>query len=44
MKLLIAAIYTSFTTHIVDDTGIDQEDAYIAYPRGYQLLVRYERV
>jgi len=26
MKLVVAAIYTNFTTHIVDDVGMEQTD------------------
>ena len=43
MKLIIAAIYTNFSTHIVDDVGIEQEDAYTAGPRGNKLMLRFER-
>ena len=43
MKLIIAAIYTNFSTHIVDDAGIEQEDAYTAGPRGNKLMLRFER-
>ena len=44
MKLIIAAIYTNFSTHVVDDEGIEQEDAYTAGPRGNKLMLRFERV
>lgn len=44
MKLIIAAIYTNFTTHIVDDAGIEQEDAYTAGPRENKLMLRFEHV
>ncbi len=44
MKLIAAAIYTNFTTHIVDDEGIEQEDAYTAMPRSNKLILRFERV
>ena len=44
MKLIVAAIYTNFTTHIVDDEGIEQVDAYTAGPRGNKLVLRFERV
>ena len=43
MKLLIAAIYTNYTTHIVDDKGIEQLDAYVARPGSNKLIVRFER-
>ena len=44
MKLITAAIYTSFTTHISDDEGIEQIDAYTAGPKSNRLLLRFERV
>lgn len=37
-------IYTNFTTHIVDDTGIEQIDAYVAGPRANKSILRFERV
>ncbi|MCJ1342656.1 hypothetical protein MMC31_000843 [Peltigera leucophlebia] len=43
MKLVIAAIYTSYTTSIVDDTGIEQQDAYTALPRGEKLILEFRR-
>ena len=42
MKLIIAAIYTNFSTHIVDDAGMEQEDAYTASPRGNKLMLSFE--
>ena len=44
MKLITAAIYTNFSTHIVDDEGIEQIDAYTAGPRRNKLVLRFERV
>ncbi len=44
MKLIIAAIYTNFTTHIVDDEGIEQVDAYTAGPRGNKLVLSFAHV
>jgi hypothetical protein len=44
MKLLVAAIYTNYTTKIVDDDGIEQIDSYTAGPRGEKLILRFERV
>ncbi len=44
MKLIIAAIYTSYTTHIVDDAGIEQMDAYTATPRAERLILEFQRV
>ncbi|CAN8097683.1 unnamed protein product [Discula destructiva] len=44
MKLLAAAVYTNYMTHIVDDTGIEQGDGYTGRPAGEQLWVRFEKV
>ena len=44
MNLLVAAIYTNYTTTIVDDHGIEQADAYTAGPVGNKLFLRFERV
>ncbi|KAI2633000.1 cytochrome P450 [Hypomontagnella submonticulosa] len=44
MKLLIAAIYTNYTTHIVDDDGVEPTDAYTGRPKSGSLYLRFERV
>ncbi|OHW90706.1 cytochrome p450 [Colletotrichum incanum] len=44
MKLIAAAIWTNFTTHIVDDTDIDQDDTYTARPIAERLFLRFEHV
>lgn len=44
MKLLVAAIYTNYTTSIVDDTGIEQNDGFIGGPKGNKLILKFERV
>ncbi|KPM37919.1 hypothetical protein AK830_g8634 [Neonectria ditissima] len=44
MKHVIAAIYTNFTTHIVNDEGIEQGDTYTARPVSEQLILRFEAV
>ncbi|OCL03437.1 hypothetical protein AOQ84DRAFT_148795 [Glonium stellatum] len=44
MKYIIAAIYSNYTTTIVDDTGIEQVDAYTAPPKNDKLIIRLERV
>jgi hypothetical protein len=44
IKYIVAAIYTNYTTHIVDDDGIEQTDIYTAPPKGGKLIVRVERV
>ncbi|RAL17243.1 cytochrome P450 [Aspergillus homomorphus CBS 101889] len=44
MKLAVAAIYTNFTTSIVDDDDIEAIDAYTVKPRGEKLILRFETV
>lgn len=44
MKLAIAAIYSNYTTFIVDDRGIEQSDSYISRPVGNKLILRFEPV
>jgi hypothetical protein len=44
IKLVTAAIYTNFTTVIVDDDQIEQEDAYIAPPKGHKLLLEFRAI
>ena len=44
MKLVIAAVYTNYTTRVVDDARIEQQDAYTAMPRGMKLLLSFQRV
>ncbi|KAK8084709.1 Cytochrome P450 monooxygenase cypX [Apiospora hydei] len=43
MKLLVAAIYTNYTSHIVDDEGIEPTDGYTSHPTSGQLWLRFER-
>ncbi|KAL8777931.1 MAG: hypothetical protein Q9213_007644 [Squamulea squamosa] len=43
LKYVMAAVYTNFTTSIVDDTGIEQADAYTAGPIGNQLTLKFAR-
>ncbi|KAH9885544.1 cytochrome P450 3A12 [Xylariomycetidae sp. FL2044] len=44
MKLIIAAIYSNYTSHIVDDVGIEQTDAYTGHPASNSLYLRFEKV
>jgi len=47
MKLVIAAIYTNFTTEIVDEgdeAGIEQADTYISGPVGGKVVLRFGHV
>ena len=43
-KTILAAIYTNFRTTIVDDSGIEQSDAYTAPPSGKSLILRFEYI
>lgn len=44
IKLVIAAIYTQYTTSIVDDEGIEQSDSYNSGPVGHRLILRFHPV
>ncbi|KAI0453870.1 cytochrome P450 [Xylaria acuta] len=44
MKLIIAAIYSNFTSYIVDDRGIEQTDMYTGHPKSNALHLRYEKI
>ncbi|KAI2469656.1 cytochrome P450 [Annulohypoxylon bovei var. microspora] len=43
MKLIIAAIYSNYTSYIVDDEGIEPTDAYTGHPKSNSLYLRFER-
>lgn len=44
LKYVTAAIYSNFSTSIVDDTGIEQVDGYTTGPAGNQLKLRITRL
>lgn len=44
MKHAIAAIYTNFTTEIVDAEGIEQAEGFTAGPIGDKLVLRFKHV
>ncbi|KAM7207327.1 hypothetical protein V8F20_002389 [Naviculisporaceae sp. PSN 640] len=45
MKLIICAIYSNYTSHIVDDDGMeDQSDGYTSRPGKERLFLIFERV
>ncbi|KAK4443578.1 cytochrome P450 [Podospora aff. communis PSN243] len=45
MKLIVAAIYSNYTTHIVDDEGMAQQsDGYTGRPKNERLYLRLEKV
>ncbi|KGO75008.1 Cytochrome P450 [Penicillium italicum] len=41
IKLVMAAVYSNYTTSIVDDEGIEQDHAFISLPRGRKLMLRF---
>ncbi|KAI8935102.1 hypothetical protein NX059_007697 [Plenodomus lindquistii] len=44
MKYIVAALYSNYSTWIVDDTGIEQSDSYTAPPKSEKLMIRLERL
>ncbi|KAJ8071021.1 hypothetical protein OCU04_001370 [Sclerotinia nivalis] len=44
MKALIAAVYIEFETRVVDGSGMEQSDGFIAGPVGEKVLLRFHRV
>ena len=44
MKLVITAIYTNYTTEIVDDEGIEQADTYVSGPVSEKLVLRFKHI
>jgi hypothetical protein len=43
MKYIIAALYSNYSTHIEDDSGIQRVDAYTAPPSSDRLVIRLEK-
>lgn len=44
IKLVMAAVYTNYTTSIVDDEGIEQDYAFISLPKGRKLMLSFTPV
>lgn len=44
MKYIVAALYSNYVTTVVDDTGIEQSDAYTAPPKVDKLMIQLERM
>jgi cytochrome P450 len=42
LKLVVAAIYTNYTTKIIDEEDIEQLDSYSAGPKGDKLVLQFE--
>ena len=43
LKLVVAAIYSNYVTSIVDDTGMEHADGYLAGPVGDKLELKFHR-
>jgi hypothetical protein len=44
MKYIVAALYSNYSTSIVDDSGIEHTDSYTAPPQSDKLMIRLERL
>lgn len=44
IKLVMAAVYTNFTTSIIDDEGIEQDHSFISMPKGRKLDLKFSPV
>ncbi|PMD29966.1 putative cytochrome P450 [Hyaloscypha variabilis F] len=44
LKFVVAAIYTNYTTKIIDDKDMEQLDSYSAGPKGEKLILQFEKV
>jgi hypothetical protein len=44
MKYIVAALYSNYTTSVVDDTGIEQSDSYTAPPMSDKLMIRLDKI
>jgi hypothetical protein len=44
MKYIVAALYSNYSTSIVDDSGIEQTDRYTAPPKSDKLMIRLEKL
>ena len=44
MKLIVASIYTNYTTHIINDDGIEQLDSMVASPAGEKLVLGFNSI
>jgi unspecific monooxygenase len=43
LKFVVAAIYTNYTTKIVEDEDMEQLDGYVTGPKGEKLILQFER-
>lgn len=40
----MAAVYTNYTTEVIDDKGIEQDMAFISLPVGRKLMLKFTPV
>ena len=43
LKIIVGAIYTNYTTKIVDAQDIEQTDEYTSGPKGNKLILEFQR-
>jgi hypothetical protein len=43
LKFVVAAIYTNYTTKIIDDEDMEQLDGYVGGPKGEKLILQFDR-
>ncbi|KAH6633339.1 cytochrome P450 monooxygenase-like protein [Boeremia exigua] len=44
MKYIVAALYSNYSTSVVNDAGIEQSDSYTAPPKGDKLVIKLEKL
>ena len=44
LKFVVAAVYTNYTTKIIDDEDIEPLDSYSLGPKGDKLILHFEKV
>ncbi|KAI4240465.1 MAG: hypothetical protein LQ352_007632 [Teloschistes flavicans] len=44
VKYVTAAVYSNFSSSIIDDSGMEQEDSYTAGPEGEELTLKFTRI
>jgi hypothetical protein len=44
LKFVVVAVYTNYTTTIIDDEDIEQLDSYSLGPKGDKLILQFEKV
>lgn len=43
LKFVVAAIYTNYTTKIIDDMDMEHLGGYFSGPKGQKLILQFER-